>query len=260
MKLFSIYREASVHATSKSRPGRPHARRCGRRPGRVGAGRRAGSRVPEGAGAGGRAGAHRRRRRRARPRGRPADQRILLAQAHLAARTVTARAEGAGAPRSQAKRSSDTGGLLHPLRGSEHGHRAVRPEHLDEDVVSAFVLRNERGVGVSDPGDALLAGDEDRVELGPGSLLIVTHDVEADDTRLGGRAPGDGAGTLAERAREADEDVDDRLLTGALVDEAVAVVVEAVADLLSAGGNRRVRVVAVPGALAEAVPVVVVAI
>src|SRR5688572_12878969 len=93
-------------------------------------------------------------------------------------------------------------------------------QHLDVDVGAALVLRNDEAVRVADSGDALLAADLADVLLVPRPLRVDGHDVEADDVHLGRSRPEDRAGSLAERAAEADGHVlrpllaDRRVLVG----------------------------------------------
>src|SRR5215813_292954 len=85
----------------------------------------------------------------------------------------------------------------------------IDPDRLEEDVLSTLVLRDEVHVGMSDTGDALLAADERRIELGAVSVLIEHHDVETDDIDLSGGLPGNRSRAFSERAREADGEVAD---------------------------------------------------
>src|SRR5712691_6085441 len=111
--------------------------------------------------------------------------------------------------------SKETRSALH--RRTEDLGREAPPEHFDEHVPSALVLRNGEGVRGGPTRDALLARDRYRVQLDPVPLRVVDDHIEADKVGLDRRAPGDGPGPLAEFARGAYEDIDDLLLAGEAV-------------------------------------------
>ena len=72
-------------------------------------------------------------------------------------------------------------------------NRPVQPEHLDEDVVAALMLRDNEGVGVIEPGDAFLAADDGEVLLHPVPLVVDRHDVVSDDVDLAPSHPDHGS-------------------------------------------------------------------